>query len=136
MLRIMTSSPIVTMTRNPKPNHPRIMAEVPTPLLTLPFPMSCAIVLAATDAVCCHNTDTRTKTEEMKMSARAAWDTGRDGKGFTSLSEPVESTSSCHPGKVASRTKQKKARTRATILEKQSQYSPSIFVSGGQRTLT
>lgn len=117
MLRIITSSPIVTTTNNPKPNHPRIIADVPTPLLTLPFPMSCAIVLAATDAVCCHNTDTRTKTDATKISARATCDTGREGNGFTSRSDPLASISSCQPGKVASKTKQKNARTMATILQ-------------------
>lgn len=118
MLRIMTSSPIVTTTRNPKPNQPSTIAEVPTPLLTLPLPMSCAIVLAATEAVCCHNTDTRTNTEDTKISARAACDTGREGNGFTSRSEPVASVSSCHPGNVASKMKQKKASMIATILER------------------
>lgn len=116
ILRIMTRRPTVTMTMRTKPNQPSTMAEVPTPLLTLPLPISCAMVLAATDAVCCHNTDTRMNTEEMKMSASAAWETGRDGKGLTSTSEPESPTSSCQPGNVAKRMKQKKARITATIL--------------------
>ena len=40
ILRIMTSKPIVTMISSAKPNHPRTMAVVPTPLLTLPLPKS------------------------------------------------------------------------------------------------
>ncbi len=98
------------------PNHPRIMAVDPTPDLTLPLPRSWAIVLAATDAVCCHSTETRTKTEATKMRASATCDTGLEGKGLTSLSEPLSSVSSCQPGKVARRMKQMKARTIATIL--------------------
>lgn len=108
---------MVTMTNNTKPNQPNTMAEVPTPLLTTLLPISWAIVLAATDAVCCHNTDTSTKTEDTKIKARAAWDTGLEGKGLTSTAEPDSSGSSCQPGKVARRMKQKKARMTATILD-------------------
>lgn len=116
MLRIMTSRPIVTTTNRTNPNQPSTIADVPTPLLTLPLPISWAIVLAATDAVCCHSTETSTNTEETKMRASAAWETGRDGKGLTSTSEPDSSRSSCQPGKVARRRKQKKARMTATML--------------------
>lgn len=72
MLRIMNSSPIVTTTNKTNPNQPNTMADVPTPLLTLPLPMSWAMVLAATDAVCCHSTETSTNTEATKMRASAA----------------------------------------------------------------
>ena len=116
ILKIMINNPIVTTISNANPNQPSTIAVVPTPLLTLPFPKSCAIVLAATEAVCCHSTETSTKTEAMKMSARATWDTEREGKGLTSRSEPRSSTSSCQPGKVRRRRKQTKARTMATIL--------------------
>lgn len=109
---------MVTIMNKAKPNHPKIMAVVPTPDLTLPFPKSWAIVLAATDAVCCHSTETRTKTEATKMRARATCDTGLEGKGLTSRSEPRSSVSSCQPGKVARRMKQTKARTIATILQR------------------
>ena len=88
MLNIMTSNPIVTIINRANPNHPNIIAAVPTPLLTLPLPRSCAIVLAPTEAVCCHKTDTRTKTLATKMRARAICETGLDGKGLTSRSEP------------------------------------------------
>lgn len=100
------------------------MAEVPTPDLTLPFPRSCAMVLAATEAVCCHSTDTRTKTEAINIRARATCETGREGKGLTSLSEPRSSVSSCQPGNVARRRKVTKARTMATMLR----YSISTVV--------
>jgi len=82
MLMIMTSNPMVTMMSSTKPNQPRTMAEVPTPDLTLPFPRSCAIVDAATEAVCCHSTETSTKIDEVKMRARATCETGREGKGL------------------------------------------------------
>lgn len=118
MLRIITSNPMVTTTMRPNPNQPRTMAEVPTPLFTLPFPRSWATVLAATDAVCCHKTDTSTNTDATKIRAKAAWETGREGIGITSRSEPLESISSCHPGKVARMIKQKKARMTAMILNK------------------
>ncbi len=114
----MTKSPIVTIINNANPNHPNTIALVPTPLLTLPFPKSCATCAAATDAVCCQRTLTSTKMEEMKMRARAACETGREGKGLMSTSEPVRaSRSSCQPGKVASMRKTTKARTMATMLE-------------------
>lgn len=116
MLNIITSSPIVTIINNANPNQPNIIAVAPTPLFRLPLPRSCAIVLAATEAVCCHRTDTSTNTDATKMSARATWDTGREGKGLTSRSEPRSSVSSCQPGKVARRTKQTNARIIATIL--------------------
>ena len=113
----MTNSPIVTRMSKANPNHPSTMAEVPTPLLTLPFPKSCAICAAATDAVCCHSTDTRTKIEAMKIRASATCETGREGKGLMSISEPVRaSCSSCQPGKVARRRNVMKAKIMATIL--------------------
>jgi hypothetical protein len=89
---------------------------VPTPDLTDPLPKSSAMMEAATDAVCCHSTDTRTKTAAMKMMARATWLTGREGKGLTSRSEPSESTSSCQTGKVARRRTQTKAKMMAMML--------------------
>ena len=69
MLKIMTSSPIVTTINKANPNQPSTMAVVPTPLSTLPLPRSCAIIEAATDAVCCQRTETRMKMEETKMMA-------------------------------------------------------------------
>lgn len=114
----MTSNPIVTMIKSTNPNQPSTIAVVPTPLLTLPFPKSCAIMDAATDAVCCHKTDTRTKIEAINIRVRATWDTGRDGKGLTSLSLPSESSSSCQPGKVARSNRQMNAKTIPTILHR------------------
>ena len=55
-------------------------------------------------------------TEAMKMSARAAWETGREGNGLTSCSDPEGSVSSCQPGNVASKMKHMNARMTATIL--------------------
>lgn len=71
ILNIMTNNPIVTIMRSANPNHPNIMAVVPTPDFTLPLPRSCAIVLAATDAVCCQSTDTSTNTDAMNINAKA-----------------------------------------------------------------
>lgn len=113
----MTNNPIVTIINNANPNHPNTIALVPTPLLTDPFPKSLATCAAATEAVCCHKTLTSTKIDEMKISASATCDTGREGKGLMSMSEPVRaSCSSCQPGNVARRRKVKKARTRAMML--------------------
>ena len=51
------------------------------------------------------------------MSASATCETGREGKGLMSMSEPVRaSRSSCQPGKVARRRKVMKARMIATML--------------------
>jgi len=57
-VKIITTSPIVTITNSANPNQPKIIAVDPTPLITLPFPKSRAICAAATDAVCCHSTET------------------------------------------------------------------------------
>lgn len=75
------------------------------------------MVLAATEAVCCHSTDTSTNTDAMNMRARAICETGREGKGWICCWEPLSSTSSCQPGKVARMRKQKNARIIATILQ-------------------
>lgn len=131
MLRIMTSRPMVTMMSSVKENQPRTMALVPTPDLTLPLAKSSAMVLAATEAVCCHRTETSTKMEAMKMMARATCDTGRLGKGFTSRSDPSLSSSSCQPGKVARRRKQMKAKMMAMILDFWSAFLGHGWVSGG-----
>jgi hypothetical protein len=54
----------------------------------------------------------------MKIKARATCETGREGKGLMSMSEPVRaSRSSCQPGNVARRRKVTKARMMATILQ-------------------
>jgi hypothetical protein len=58
ILNIITTSPIVTITKSANPNHPNIIAVAPTPLFTLPFPKSRAICAAATEAVCCQRTET------------------------------------------------------------------------------
>jgi len=98
-------------------NHPSTIAAAPTPLRTLPLPKSCATCAAATDAVCCHSTETRTKMEARKIRASAVCETARLGKGLTSTSEPVvRSTSSCQPGKVARMMKTMKARIMAMML--------------------
>lgn len=107
---------MVTMMRRVKENQPMTMALVPTPLRTAPLPKSWAMMEAATEAVCCHRTETRTKMEAMKMMARAICETDRDGKGLTSRWEPSESSSSCQPGKVARSRKQRKAKMMAMIL--------------------
>lgn len=104
------------MIKSANENHPSTIAVVPTPLRTLPFPKSCAIIDAATEAVCCHSTETSTKTEAMNMMAKAACDTGREGNGFTSRSLPWASSSSCHPGNVANNRRHMNANTIATIL--------------------
>jgi hypothetical protein len=54
--------------------------------------------------------------EEMKIIARAIWETGREGNGFTSRSLPEASSSSCHPGKVARSRRQMNAKIIATML--------------------
>lgn len=107
---------MVTMMSSAKLNQPNTMAVVPTPDRTLPFARSCAIIEAATDAVCCQRTETSTKIEAMKIMAKAIWETGREGKGLTSRSEPWESSSSCHPGNVARRRRQINAKIIATML--------------------
>lgn len=107
---------MVTMISSVNENQPITMALVPTPLLTTPFPKSCAMTDAATDAVCCQRTETRTKMEAMKMMASAICETGREGNGLTSRSDPSESSSSCHPGKVARRSRQIKAKMMAMML--------------------
>lgn len=112
----MTSRPIVTMMSSVNENQPMTIALVPTPLLTDPLPKSCAMTDAATDAVCCHSTETNTKMDETKMMASAIWETGREGNGLTSRSEPTESSSSCHPGKVARRRRHRKAKMMAMML--------------------
>ena len=107
-----------------KLNQPSAMALEPIPDMTLPFPKSWAMIEAATEAVCCHKTDTRMKIDAMKMMARAIWETGRLGKGLTSRSEPSLSSSSCQPGKVAKSRKQMKANMIAMMLRKIVRHCP------------
>ena len=107
---------MVTMMSSVKLNQPMTMALVPTPDSTLPLARSWAMMDAATEAVCCHSTETSTKTEAMKMMASAICDTGREGNGLTSRSEPSLSSSSCQPGKVASSRRQTKAKMMAMML--------------------
>ena len=69
--RMMMSKPIVTTINMANENQPMTMALVPTPLFTAPLPKSWAMTEAATEAVCCHKTETRIKTDAMKMRANA-----------------------------------------------------------------
>ena len=114
---------MVTMMRRVKENQPRTMAEEPMPDMTESLPRSWAMMEAATEAVCCHSTDTSTNTDAMKMMDSATYDTGRLGNGFTSRSEPSLSASSCHPGNVASSRKHTKAKMIAMILREDEQVS-------------
>lgn len=50
------------------------------------------------------------------MIASAICETGREGNGLTSRSEPASSSSSCQPGKVARRRRHMNAKTIATML--------------------
>ncbi len=50
------------------------------------------------------------------MMARDIWETGREGKGFTSTELPSSVSDWCQPGKVARRMKVMKAKIRAMIL--------------------
>lgn len=52
----------------------------------------------------------------MKARAHATRETGRDGKGFTSRSEPCSSISSCQPGNVARRRMTREEQTRVINL--------------------
>lgn len=52
------------------------------------------------------------------MIASETCDTGREGNGFTSTSDPSSFSAVCQPGKVAKRTKQTKAKMIAMILIK------------------
>lgn len=115
MLIIIISMPIVVINNRANPNQPSTIADAPTPLLTLPFPKSCVMVLAATEAVCCHSTVTSIKTVATKQSARQTWLRARDGTRLN-CSIPCVS-SACQPGKVSKRRRAKNASIRATILQ-------------------
>ena len=66
------------------------------------------------------------------MRASATCETGREGKGLMSMSEPVRaSRSSCQPGKVARMRKVMKARTMATMLWKWSASSTRLGLMEG-----
>ena len=65
---------------------------------------------------CCQKLLSSDRTEATKRTARLTWDTARDGKGLTSLSDPSESSSSCQWGKVASRRMVKNAKATLTNL--------------------
>ncbi len=116
MLNIMTSRPMVTMMRRVKLNQPMTIALVPTPDKTLPL----ARVLGY-DAGCYRGRvlpQHRDEDEDAgdEDDGQATCDTGRDGNGLTSRSEPSLSSSSCHPGKVARRRRQMKAKMMAIML--------------------
>lgn len=59
---------------------------------------------------CCQNADMRAITEAMNDKPVAAMEIFRAGKGFTSRSDPSESTSECQLGNVYRRTKVMNAR--------------------------
>ena len=110
------AKPMGTMTRSAKPAQPKAIAVVPTPPATLPYAMAWAVVAEATDAVCCQRIETNINNMASVDVAKALRETAREGNGFTSRSDPLSSTSSCHPGNVSIRKRVTSARTMAAML--------------------
>lgn len=108
----MSSSPRATIMVRQKLIQPIAIAPAPTSVLTLPTFALSAIAAAPTAPTCCQRLATSNSTLPTNVHARAIWDTGIEGKGLTSLSDPVIwFLSSCQPGKVARRRMQIKTRT-------------------------
>ena len=135
------------MARHPKPTHPKAIADAPTLLLMVPYPISCIVVATATEAVCCQIIDTKANRLAATVAARAICACVCAGKSFTSLtstsssstppystppySTPPYSTppsltlsSSCQRGKLAMIAMAMTAKAMATIL-----YTPYQFGS-------
>ena len=130
------------MVRHPKPTHPKAIADAPTLLLMVPYPISCIVVATATEAVCCQTIDTKANKLAATIATRATCACVRLGNSFTSLnstsssSTPPYSTppcstepslkfrSSCQPGKVARIAMAMTAKAMATIL-----YTSYVFGS-------
>ena len=129
--------PMAEMARHPKPTHPKAIADAPTLLLMVPYPISCMVVATATEAVCCQTVVTKANKLAAAVAARAICACVRAGKGFiskvstSSSSTPPYSTppssvvrSSCQPGKVARIAMAMTAKAMTTIL-----YTSDLFDS-------
>lgn len=86
---------------NPKTVQPNAIATGPAVADRRPF-VVVAIANAPVDAaMCCHNAETRQRSDAMPNDHAVTCMSGREGNGLTSKSEPVlASCSSCHPGNV------------------------------------
>jgi hypothetical protein len=102
MFKIMRSKAMnIKMLRN-TPAHPNTIAVVPICPSTAPYDRLPLITDAVELAICCHRTDIKVRSEAMRARPRAILRSIFEGKGFTALSMPSSSSSSCHPGKLAS----------------------------------
>lgn len=128
-VKILVRMPRAEMARNPKPTHAKAIADAPTLLLMVPYPISCIVVATATDAVCCQTVDTKANRLAATVAARAICTCVCAGKGFictlstSSSSTPPYSTPSssvvrslCQPGNVARIAMAMTAKAMATIL--------------------
>jgi len=69
-------------------------------------------------ATCCHRADVSVKSEAIPSINMQTCETGLDGNGLMSMSEPVlASCSSCQPGNVDKSKKAKTERAIPPILE-------------------
>lgn len=82
--------------------QPSPIAAAPTSICTTPAVTRLINVAAVELAMCCQKTESRVAIADIPKKPHVAWATGREGNGLTSWSLPSESSSSCHPGKVAS----------------------------------
>jgi hypothetical protein len=118
MESISMKRPCTAITVKAKDNHTSPIDAIPTSPTTL---VPCAVLetMATTDAAatCCHRADIIKSSEAKPSANKTPWATGREGNGLMSMAEPVRgSTSSCHPGKVASPRKPKNVKATAPTL--------------------
>lgn len=127
---IITSRPRAAIISRAKDTHPHTIAPAPTPPFAAPYVKTSAIVDAATPAMCCQKVASNAMSADSPTHARAIWDTGREGKGLTSLALPSEFSSSCQPGKVFRRQHVMKLNGMEMKLERDVPDSISAEASG------
>lgn len=107
---------MATLPISPTANHPSTIAAVPTCPETAPYVSVSAIDAVELLFICCQSTETKTNPNERLIIPKATCETGREGNGFTSTSDPPSFISECHPGNVDRSRKHPKARTIAIYL--------------------
>ena len=96
--------------------HVKARLAVPRLVFNRTYSVESTEAANATEPTWAHVAEISSKRQDRKLNNNATCETGRDGKGLTSRSEPSSSSSSCHPGNVDRSRITIKPNTMETIL--------------------
>jgi hypothetical protein len=117
MLKIMIAVAMNAIITNVRESQTSTAATAPTWPTSFLCDMDETVLTIDAVATCCQRADTKSSSDASARKNVIALDTGFDGNGLMSMSEPVlASRSWCHRGNVANPTNDKLVKAIAPIL--------------------